>query len=117
VLRQQAIENLKAQRGAIGKFFNSSPNPKAVEAEMQRLRKTGVPANQTAVPHNQAVAPPKPSSAPPNISTTNMPPDRQPPQQTGKAFLSGNNVMVNGQSYPLNSDGTVTIAGRKYRVQ
>lgn len=117
VLRQQAIESLKAQRGTIGKFFNRSPNPKAVEAEMQRLRKTGAPANQTTAPHNQAVAPSKPSSAPPNTSTINMPPDRQPPQQTGKAFLSGNNVMVNGQSYPLNSDGTITIAGRKYRVQ
>lgn len=117
VLRQQATENLKGQRGMVGRFFNSSPNPKAVEAEMQRLRKTRVPANQTAAPHNQAVAPPKPSSAPPNTSTTNTPPDRQPPQQTGKAFLSDNSVMVNGQSYPLNSDGTVTIAGRKYRVQ
>jgi hypothetical protein len=101
--RLQAVENLKAQRGAVGRLFNSSPSPKAVEAEMQRLRKTGtVPASQTAqaAATQQAPAPAAPAQ-----------------QQSGKAFLSGNQVSVNGQSYPMNPDGTVTISGRKYRVQ
>jgi len=102
-LRQLAVENLKTQRGAIGRFFNKSPNPKAVQVEMERLRKTGTkPASPTA----QAAAAQQ-VSAPP----------AQHQQQAGKALLSGNQVQVNGQSYPLNPDGTVTISGRKYRVQ
>jgi len=102
-LRQQATENLKKQRGAVGRFFNSSPSPKAVEAEMQRLRKSGAtPASPAAQAAAAQQAPPKPA---------------QPQQQTGKAFLSSNTVTIDGQSYPLNPDGTVSINGRKYRVQ
>ena len=121
-LQQQAIDNLKAQRGAFGRFFNKSPSPKEVQAEMERLRQSAA-----AQPTADEVQPPpaKPSAARPGKNL--MPgaaahapqqPQQQSKQQSrGDEILSGNNVVVSGQSYPLNHDGTVTIDGRKYRVQ
>ncbi len=37
--------------------------------------------------------------------------------ETSKATLNGNEVVFEGERYPLNADGTVTINGRKHRVQ
>lgn len=98
----------------------TSPSPKAVEEEMNRLRKSGTAAPQPAAvqmapSHGPAAV--KPSAAPPTTSNTGLPQPAAKQQANGNAFLHGNAVTVNGQSYPLNPDGTVTISGRKFRVQ
>jgi hypothetical protein len=41
-LRDQATANLKANRSALGKFFNTSPSEAEINAEMQRLKSGGV---------------------------------------------------------------------------
>lgn len=120
-LRQQAVENLKAQRGKIGKFFNKSPSPKAVKEEIERLRKTrssGTQATvaQMAASHNQ-ITTPKPPAEATAANSVSLPQPAVKQQPGNAAFLHGNTVSVNGQSYPLNPDGTVTISGRKFRVQ
>jgi hypothetical protein len=79
------------------------------------LRNAGAqspPAAQMVASHTTKPAAAATPSAPPQPG---IPAQTQ--QQAGKAFLTGNQVTVNGQSYPLNPDGTVTISGRKYRVQ
>lgn len=38
------------------------------------------------------------------------------PSSANAATLSGNNVVVNGKAYPLNPDGTVSIDGKKFKV-
>lgn len=48
-LRGQAIANLKANRGLVGKFFNTDPSAAEINAEMQRLKggTTGQPPQQS----------------------------------------------------------------------
>jgi len=125
-LRTQAVENLKAKRGVVGRFFNNTPSPKAVADEMKRLQQSGAqPPNaepqmadgrQTAHTPGSAVQAAKARTSTP-VTRATPAGKAQPQVQPAKAILSGNAVVVNGQSHPLNPDGTVTIGGRKYRVQ
>lgn len=33
-----------------------------------------------------------------------------------KAMREGNNVIINNKPYPMNADGTVTVNGRKFKI-
>ena len=49
--------------------------------------------------------------------SSSQPQPTRSPTAAAKATLSGNGIVFQGKSYPLNPDGTVTIDGRKFRVQ
>jgi hypothetical protein len=38
-------------------------------------------------------------------------------KQSTEAFMDGNDVVLNGQKYRVNADGTVTIDGKRYKVE
>lgn len=64
-----------------------------------------------------------PTSAPPSRSAGMESPPVAPTAKakaaapSNKATSDGKNVTFQGKSYPLNADGTVTISGKKYKVQ
>lgn len=104
------------------KLADGTPLSDKEQSQLQRLwelqqaaqagSNSSYTAQRDAFIRSQAENPEQYINQPDNQGATN-----QQPQQPSKAMLSGNAVVVNGQSHPLNPDGTVSIDGRKYRVQ
>ncbi len=59
----------------------------------------------------------KPWASGVSSATSPSPAPEPAPSNETQAIRRGNNIVYQGQNYPLNPDGTVTINGKKYRVQ
>lgn len=99
-LRSQAVSNLKANRSAVGKLFDTSPTPAEIGAEVQRLRggAAGQPSQQSQNDRPQ----PRPSAD--SFFTQQDAPSAMPPaaQHTGRTIrdtVTGRRYRSDGQSW------------------